>query len=48
MTSLETNEPTRALVLVEPNPRVKLGKAKWLGVLRAQDLVESLGWLSIM
>ena len=35
-------------MLVEPNPRVKLGKAKWLGVLRAQDLVESLGWLSIM
>jgi predicted ferric reductase len=35
-------------VLVEPNPRVKLGKAKWLGVLRGQDLVESIGWLSIL
>jgi len=35
-------------VLVEPNPRVKLGKAKWLGVLRGQDLVESIGWLSIV
>ena len=35
-------------MLVEPNPRVKLGKAKWLGVLRGQDLVESIGWLSIV
>ncbi len=48
MTSFETNPTRRALALVEPNPRVKLGKAKWLGVLRGQDLVESLGWLSIM
>ena len=35
-------------MLVEPNPRVKLGKAKWLGILRGQDLVESIGWLSIV
>ena len=35
-------------MLVEPNPRVKLGKAKWLGILRGQDLVESIGWLSFV
>ena len=48
MTSVETTQNKRPLVLVEPNPRVKLGKAKWLGVLRGQDLVESIGWLSIV
>ena len=48
MTSVETTQNKRPLVLVEPNPRVKLGKAKWLGILRGQDLVESIGWLSIV
>ena len=52
MTGFETNQATgqmkRPLVLVEPNPRVKLGSAKWLKVSRGQDLVEAIGWLSLL
>ena len=52
MTSFETNSFTsqekRPLVLVEPNPRVKLGVKKLLRVSRGQDLVESIGWLSLL
>jgi len=52
MTSLQNppavGQPKRPLVLVEPNPRVKLGRGKWLKISRGQDLVESIGWLSLL
>ena len=52
MTGFETNQTSgqmkRPLELVEPNPRVTLGSAKWLRVSRGQDLVEAIGWLSLL
>ena len=52
MTSFETTQDTgranRPLTLVEPNPKAKLGQSKLRKFLRAQDILESLGWLSIL
>jgi predicted ferric reductase len=46
--SPETRQTRRPLKLVEPNPKLKFGKAKALMISRAQDLIESIGWLSIV
>jgi len=36
------------LKLVEPNPRRRLDGRNWLKLNRAQDLLEAIGWLSIV
>ena len=36
------------LKLVEPNPRLRLDGKNWLRLHRAQDLLEAIGWLSIV
>jgi predicted ferric reductase len=36
------------LVLAEPTPRVKLGIGSYKRLLAAQDLVEAIGWLSVL
>ncbi|MEY4417838.1 MAG: hypothetical protein RIQ88_276 [Actinomycetota bacterium] len=33
---------------VEPNPRIRLDAKKWLKLSRKQDLVEAIGWFSIL
>ena len=52
MASFETTQDygrsNRPLALVEPNPKGKLGQSKLRKFLRAQDILESLGWLSIL
>lgn len=52
MTSFQSSQtngsPRRPLELVEPNPKGKLGQNKVRKFLRAQDILESLGWLSIL
>lgn len=51
MTSVETTQRTGGkapLALVEPNPKLPAGQSKPRKYLRAQDILESLGWLSIL
>lgn len=52
MTSFETTQDIRPagrpLSLVEPNKKGKLGQSKLRKYLRAQDILESLGWISIL
>jgi predicted ferric reductase len=52
MTSFDStpakDSPKRTLELVEPNPKVKLGPNKVRKLIRAKDILESLGWLSIL
>lgn len=48
---METTQETGGkmpLVLVEPNPKLPSGQGKARKFLRAQDVLESLGWLSIL
>jgi predicted ferric reductase len=44
----ERRRTRRPLQLAAPSPKVKIGKAKALMLSRAQDLIESIGWLSIV
>ena len=52
MTSIDSTQEIaatrRPLILVEPNKKGKLGQKKFRQFLRAQDILESLGWLSIL
>ena len=51
MTSIDTTQEAGGkmpLVLVEPNPKLPSGQSKARKFLRAQDVLESLGWLSIL
>jgi len=41
-------ESSRTLTLVDPNPRVRLGKGSFKRLQTKQDLVEAIGWLSVI
>lgn len=50
MTQANTTSPesSRALLLAEPNPRVRLGVHSFKRLQSKQDFVEAIGWLSIV
>jgi len=47
-TNQSAHESARTLVLADPNPRVRLGKGALKRLQTKQDLVEAIGWLSVI